>query len=41
MSDATIAWPIVVKAALQTLQKVGGAVSKPRLLGNDLWTPRN
>jgi deoxyhypusine synthase len=40
MSDATIAWPIVVKAALQRLQKLGGAVNKPKLLGNDLWTPK-
>jgi len=39
MSDATIAWPLVVKAALQRLEKLGGAVPKPKLVGNDLWVP--
>jgi len=39
MSDATIAWPFVVKAALQRLSKLGGAVSKKAFEGDDLWTP--
>jgi deoxyhypusine synthase len=40
MSDATIAWPLVVKAALQRLAKLGGAVSKKAFEGDDIWTPR-
>lgn len=40
MSDATIAWPIVIKAALQRLNKLGGAVSKKAFEGDDIWTPR-
>ena len=39
LSDATIAWPLVIKAALQRLEKLGGAASKPKLSGNDLWVP--
>lgn len=40
MSDATIAWPLVVKAAIQRLDKLGGAVSKKPFDGDDIWTPR-
>lgn len=39
MADATIAWPLVVKAALQRLDKLGGAVPKKTFAGSDLWTP--
>lgn len=38
-SDATIAWPIVVKAALQRLEKLGGAVAKKPFAGQYVWTP--
>jgi deoxyhypusine synthase len=40
LSDATIAWPLVVKAALQRLQKAGVSISKTPWLGDDLWMPR-
>ena len=40
LSDATVAWPLVVKAALQRLDKLGGVASKPKLAGNDVWVPR-
>ena len=40
MADATIAWPIVLKAALQRLEKLGGPVPKPSFEGSDLWTPK-
>jgi len=39
LSDATIAWPLVVKAALERLEKHGGVPSKPVLAGNDIWIP--
>jgi deoxyhypusine synthase len=39
MADATIAWPLVVKAALERLDKLGGAVPKPVLSGHDIWKP--
>jgi deoxyhypusine synthase len=38
-SDATIAWPLVVKAALQRLAKTGGAAKKKPLAGQHLWNP--
>jgi deoxyhypusine synthase len=38
-SDATIAWPIVVKAALQRLEKLGGGVAKKPFDGEYVWRP--
>ncbi|MBI5535850.1 MAG: deoxyhypusine synthase family protein [Deltaproteobacteria bacterium] len=38
-SDATIAWPIVVKAALQRLAKSGGAAPKKPFVGEHIWKP--
>lgn len=38
-SDATIAWPLVVKAALQRLEKLGGPVRKAPFAGTHAFTP--
>lgn len=40
MSDATIAWPLVLKAALQRLDALGGAAPKRKFDGDDYWNPR-
>lgn len=39
-ADATIAWPLVVKAALQRLAKTGGEVAKAPWEGRHIWTPQ-
>lgn len=41
LSDATVAWPIVLMAALQRLDKSGGPAKKEPFKGNHLWQPEN
>lgn len=40
LSDATIAWPLVVKAALQRLDKSGGPAPKGPFTGSHRWEAR-
>ncbi|MFW5741263.1 MAG: deoxyhypusine synthase family protein [Myxococcota bacterium] len=40
MADATIAWPLIIKAAIQRLEKLGGPAPKPAFDGSDRWSPR-
>ena len=39
LCDATIAWPLVVKAALQRLDRLGWVSTKPALVGSEVWLP--
>jgi deoxyhypusine synthase len=38
-ADATIAWPIVLRAAIERLAKLGGVPKKPRFEGEHVWRP--